>query len=394
MDKLFSLFTAEDLYLGARDNTQQKQIKLTHRYMWQTLAVQIRIIGRQARSTENDPIECPLKTAINESITHLRALGKCAGREIIQRLISTMLLTTDFSDEISKNFYSLALSLGQYTTGDEKLKHFTGKSGNVRNCPSKPDKIGLWYYELCAPLTNDLSYMLKVSMHDNSEGPRTVASVVSDWLSIVKEVGRDVRGDNPNPKTYLAADSYYVSEAAVQESMKSQQPFSVSVRADRFSKLKHMVHPPGSKDTSGEWKGITKDATGEMFVYHYDRQKGVGIKYNYSRGFLRSTDKIKIRNHQNRIPGYGYYKFFFEVCDRFNRNLHDRYWCHKRGGYKVLGESGAHNDFIMACILQNTFNAFHAVNKRDPRETTFLKFCIELSDAIFMHSLTCDELTS
>ena len=59
----------------------------------------------------------------------------------------------------------------------------------------------------------------------------------------------------------------------------------------------------------------------------------------------------------------------------------------KEGGKGVLGETGVHNDFIMACILQNIFNVTHAINGTDPAATTFLEFCIELSDEIFIHSL-------
>ena len=129
-----------------------------------------------------------------------------------------------------------------------------------------------------------------------------------------------------------------------------------------------------------EWKGIYNEGTGELFVYHYDIQKGVGIKYNYSRGFIRSTDKAKVKLHANRIPGYDNYKTFFEACDNFNRALHDRYFPHKRGGHGVSGENGEHNDFIMACILQNTFNSYHHVNDFNPKDTNFMAMCDELAD--------------
>ena len=35
-----------------------------------------------------------------------------------------------------------------FAAGDEKLFHFTGKSGDVRLVKSKPDQIGLWFYEI------------------------------------------------------------------------------------------------------------------------------------------------------------------------------------------------------------------------------------------------------
>ena len=148
-----------------------------------------------------------------------------------------------------------------------------------------------------------------------------------------------------------------------------------------------MVHPPGSVDTTGEWKGIYNDRTGEMFVYHYDTQKGVGKKYNYSKGFIRSTDKVKIRHHAGRIPGYDNYKTFFEACDNFNRGLHDRSWPHKRGGFKAPGEQGEHHDFAIAVILQNTLNAYYHLNSVDSRTTSFQACCITLANEIYSHSL-------
>ena len=68
--------------------------------------------------------------------------------------------------------------------------------------------------------------------------------------------------------------------------------FTASVRPDRFNIEKRMVHTDGSIDEVGEKKAIYNDRTKELFVYHYDTQKGVGIKYNLSNGFIPCTDKI------------------------------------------------------------------------------------------------------
>ena len=40
----------------------------------------------------------------------------------------------------------------------------------------------------------------------------------------------------------------------------------------------------------------------------------------------------------------------------FNPNLNKRHWPHTRGGKGKSGEVGEHHDFVMACVLQNTFN--------------------------------------
>ena len=127
--------------------------------------------------------------------------------------------------------------------------------------------------------------------------------------------------------------------------------------------------------------------SGETFVYHHDTQKGVGEKYNYSRGFLWDQTKTKVDSSEYRIPCYDNYKTMFECCDRFNRNLHDRVWPHKRGGKNTPGEFGRQHDFALACILQNVYNAYHAVTGRDPASTTFRDMCCQLADDVFLHSL-------
>lgn len=299
-----------------------------------------------------------------------------------------MLLTEEYADDISKNFYNLVLSLGQFVAGDEKLWNFTGNSGNVRLCLSKPDRIGLWFYELCGIFSSGLPYLLKFSMHNSSVSTVTVASIVQGWIDVVKQVGKESVADGvlPNPKCYLAADSYYMAADSRRLCFDSGIKFSCSVKPDRFKNEVRMVHPPGRVDTTGEWKGIYNETTNELFVYHYSTEKGVGIKYNYSRGFLRSTDKNKIKEHLDRIPGYDNYATFFKGCDDFNKGLNGRHWPFKRGGKGVSGESGEHNDFIMACILQNTFNAFHDINRRDHHHSTFMDMCDELADDIFRHS--------
>ena len=83
---------------------------------------------------------------------------------------------------------------------------------------------------------------------------------------------------------------------------------------------------------------------------HNDTQKGVGLKLNLTRGLVRSTDKYVVRNNTGVIPGYSYYKWLFEVCDRFNRNLHDRSWPHTRGGNGTQGDYLNAHCFYM-CIF-------------------------------------------
>ena len=58
------------------------------------------------------------------------------------------------------------------------------------------------------------------------------------------------------------------------------------------------------------------------------------------------------------IPGYDIYKTMFECFNNYNRAPHDRAFPHKCIGHKTSGEHCSVNDFVFACILQNTFNVY------------------------------------
>ena len=77
----------------------------------------------------------------------------------------------------------------------------------------------------------------------------------------------------------------------------------------------------------------------------------------------------------------------FEVCDKFNRALHDRQWPHSRGGKGTQGDQGAHHDFLMAIVLKNVFKAWFSVHDLDPRTRSFESLCTELANALYTRSV-------
>jgi len=99
-----------------------------------------------------------------------------------------------------------------------------------------------------------------------------------------------------------------------------------------------------------------------------------------------------LKKYKDFIPGYSHYKVLFEPCDRFNRLLHSRHWPYKRGGRGVKGAPGNQHDFLMACILQNTFkNAHHVIMAPDLSQPSFVDMCNELSDQIYQFACTIFE---
>ena len=99
-----------------------------------------------------------------------------------------------------------------------------------------------------------------------------------------------------------------------------------------------------------------------------------------------------------------FYKFSFDACDRFNRNLHDKSWPHARGGSGTRGDFLNQHDFAMAVLLQNIFSLFNELSETydrtevswkydgkdavDPdRIKSFCSKCIRLADEVFLDSL-------
>jgi hypothetical protein len=165
LTKVANRWTVNDLFLGDKTAAgSPKRLIPTKKLMWQTLAIQIRLIGLQKKSTENDPIKNPLKTFIQECIQYFHEKDQENGTKKISfksiEKMMTILTFDGFEDMISKSFQDIVLRLGQSIAGDEKLFHFTGNSGDIRLVVSKPDRIGLWFYEVVAQLANGCYYML------------------------------------------------------------------------------------------------------------------------------------------------------------------------------------------------------------------------------------------
>ena len=390
LTKVSERWVVKDLYRGDKTAAgSPKLFRISKKQMWQALAIQVRLIGLQKKCTENDPVKHPLKKFIRECIDYFN--DKCEDLEqqisfkVVEKLM-TILTFDGFEDCLNKAFQDIVFKLGQSVAGDEKLFHFTGDSGDIRLIISKPDRIGLWFYELVAPLANGQYYMLYLKLQTSRNGDAPVENIVRDWINIVKFTGvASTEMDLPNPKTMLVYDSYYQVEGGRQACIENHVKFSCSVRPDRMQAQRKLLQKAES-EKPGDEETIYLERTNELFTYHYDRQKGVGKKYNLTHGLIRSEVSAKVKENTGVIPGYDMYKAMFEACDRFNRNLHDKHWPYKRGGKGRKGEWGTSHDFFMACILQNTFSAHSQILGYDPKSLSFKQKCEKLSDDMYEYS--------
>lgn len=309
------------------------------------------------------------------------------------------LFTADLLDKISMNCQNLFVHLGEFAAGDEKLFHFTGNSADIMMVPSKPDKIGFWFYELAISLSCGLAFMVDLRMKYCKRGIEHVDTIVMRWVEAMAQFS-EVR-----PKgcpMMLAFDMYYLSggtrEYLAREETRKDVVVTASCKSSMFRAAEDKLKQAMARETKivtqpGDWWGIYNPETQESLFRVYDTDKGVGEKLNYST-MIREVPRRNAVDTENRYirGGYDYYKQMFDVCDKFNRNLHDKTWPFKCGGRNARGDEHHQHNFAISCVLQNTFALFIDINdimRADRKD--FKGYCLELADEIY--ALSLDNLT-
>ena len=357
----------------------------------QFLACQIRITALQNKPKENkknhDPLRQSYKEARDHFGKHLKgdqftrfAPYEFVGIEILELLNSRFQFTENYFDSISKNFRSVVSRLGEYAAGDEKLLHFTGDSKNIRMILTKPDRVGHWFYELCIKLDNGRSFLLYFRAHisDPAKGITIkTREIVKDWTTVTTTLG----GEGANPDAITVFDSYYLCNAGRDHCISNKKKFIGAIQRNRFEPI--CSHLSGMVHEKGEVAGVYNEKTNEVLIKHFDPDHD-SPQYVLSNAFNKTkrpkTTKKKSRVHT--IPVYSEYALTFNLCDHFNRNLHERTWPHKSGGTYKRGESGNYHNFALSSILQNIINLYHSINGENHTEESFCDFCCRLADDI------------
>lgn len=347
----------------------------------------------QEKPQENTKNKNARRTAIAEAQGHFRSkFGvKPPGITLLETFRTNFYIALSDQDEFNKNMHRIIIQLGQFVTGDEKLMRYLGACGYLRKVPNKPDKLGHWHYELTCQvcvflvietlhqaltqhqLSNGKPFLLYARTHasDKTVGKSIPTSeIVGEWADIVLRLG--------TPQTMLVFDSYYLDNAGRNLLLEKDVKFVASVQAHRFERLtdlvKHKVEKPGQQ------AGVYKPETAELFVHVWDHNKDIGKKYVYSNAFTRYDEP-----EPNIRPAYDAYKHMFNVCDQFNRSLHDRKWPHRNGAGGCPGTDLAIHDFFMSALLINVLNVKSSITSSTASD--YKADCTELADQLFERSL-------
>lgn len=383
----------EDLTVGSKSNHRCiNKGKFSMKLLYTYFAVYIRILGHQNAPQENNPGVTILRGNIMDALAHFA--GRCRGDKsrliginTVEVLIARFNIDSAFFPALSKNWQSVLRTLGQFLAGDEKLLHFTGNSGDIRAIPSKPDRIGLWFYELCATLPNGKPFIVHTDLWQAAKEYNLsvpVHHIVKKWARVVNRHNGTL--GPPSPHTILVFDSYYCTKSVRQILNEAKVKFICSAKSDTFGALTDMTR--AGVERPGDWKGVYCPESKELFIHKWDRQASIGKKYLLTNAFERSATTRHALKHVT--PGYDLYKLTFNTCDHFNRALHDRKWPHRCGGRTRPGDSGHHDKFAMSATVQNTINAFQNVSPHPDEPETFMMMCIRLADELFDLANTLD----
>ena len=162
-----------------------KSICLSLPRIYKMLAIWIRIYGEQHKPFGVQKGERPLRNQLEqyhwEYAVSFPNSSPVGGTRFMEIFTTHFLFDSRYSKQLSHNFRAILRGIGDVVAGDEKLLHFTGlqqnmfmyfindvigRSPDVRAVLSKPDRVGLWVYELCVKLSNKAPYMLDLWLHD------------------------------------------------------------------------------------------------------------------------------------------------------------------------------------------------------------------------------------
>lgn len=362
--------------------------KLSIKFLYVYFAVYIYICGKQDAPKESSRNQEPLRNSIRAAVAHFNALypnKSIPSASILIRFWGRFYLPIEVWPAICKNFQDLLTQAGRSLAGDEKLLHFTGDSGYIRLVPTQPDRIGLSFFELVATLPNGDPYLVYTRFSNpnvdlGSNIP--VSEAVKDSANVVKYFVDTKHCEPP----VLVFDSYYTSADGRTYLNENGVKFIASVMTSRFINLMDNLAEHGTMvDKPGQTATIFNPSTNELFVHHWDVLASVGKKYVLSNAFERVPATSE---NAGIVPAYDQYKELFNACDKFNRKLQDRKFCHRSGGGARMGEAGHTMKFLMASILQNTFSAYKSCQDDDTFNLTFCDMCDLLSTQLVEHSFT------
>ena len=234
----------------------------------------------------------------------------------------------------------------------------------------------MWVYELCCRLSNKLTYLIDLWLHDAlslRDESIPVSKVMKHWGKVIHSFNSARMND-----TVLVVDAYYPDEEGRKILKDKKVKYMMALNKQRFpvlcSLVKHGV------EHRGQWNAKWCEQRKEVLV-HAMNKDGKEF-YTLSNAYTRRTTKGSTKH----VPVADDYKKMFDMCDKYNKQIKKRVWPFKPGGKDHLGEQGKYHSFAFGCVLQNTFNAYRDMNNIDKKNYEYYSYCEVLARQLYEYS--------
>jgi len=173
-------------------------------------------------------------------------------------------------------------------------------------------------------------------------------------LRSVSNPATTLGGAEANPNAITVFDLYYMCNAGRDCCITEKKKFIRAIQHNSFESI--CSYLSGMAHEKGEVAAAYNEKTNELLIKYFDPEHN-SPKYVLANAFIKTKKPKKTGRRKSRslIPVYSEYAVISNLCDHFNRNLHERTWPHISGGFHKKGERGNYHSFALSLVLQNIF---------------------------------------
>lgn len=227
--------------------------------------------------------------------------------------------------KLSKRFRA-HLAFGEFVAMDEKQKKWRGGSEHIKKVLSKKnDPVGHWNTQACAVL-NVSSEPFIFGIYPFSGRKSQESSVETRetiWTWLLNLVGK--------VKKYpvICTDSFYLDNTSRSLLLEKQVPYHCSIKSSWYAPLHK--HLSSQVTEMNQWAAMYNKHSKEICVYSWNSEKGVGKK------LLLSTlmEKRPGKQPTESPPGWELYKYMFNGCDHFNKDVSAFFWPYRLARWEM-----------------------------------------------------------
>ena len=372
--------------------------------MYEALAMRIYLMGKQNGPKEVRRNKNALESDIREAVKYFNTVCRDADGnpyaitepDLLRRCISALYFEVGTRDEIDlcRYFRALLSSAGQFGACDEKVfQHDTASSGMIRVVPAKK-QVGLWNYTVCLRLSGGLQganyYPFLVYTRCHTENTNLDEHVTT--AAIIRAQVKFLRLLQPNRRfsTILVWDSYYGTLASLQYLREQRIPSIWCLNVQRFASYRALLDRFVQKTSDMAFAERAKDEArdlDELITVFWSPDHRKAKRWTWTNALHRENEAKK----GGYIPGFDHYEHAFNICDVFNRELHDKSWPYRYSGKSQSSEIQAGSDFLITIATVNMWNYWRSLDVPQQHVLSYERFCTQLATLVMCEEFEPDD---